>query len=77
MRFKDKGVSPEVLSSAFEDFKAGQTPHLAAERGAAPAESANETIQKSMRLLLLVRAYQARGAAPPPRRALLTPQSRR
>ncbi len=51
----DVGVSPEAVAEAYHAFERGEN--------AAPLTAAalsNQTIQESMRLLLLVRAYQVR-----------------
>lgn len=55
MRFHnvERGVNPEAVAEAYHAFEQGS--------GVAPLTAAaisNQTIQESMRLLLLVRAYQ-------------------
>lgn len=52
----DMGVTPEQVAEAYDAFEKGQV----ASPLAAAAVS-NQTIQESMRLLLLVRAYQVQG----------------
>ena len=62
----DKGMTGKELSSMWEDAKNGNAP-VARERRAtpssstAPSEVTSDLIQESMRLLLLVRAYQTAG----------------
>ena len=62
----DKGMTGKELSSMWEDAKNGNAP-VARERRAtpssstAPSEVTSDLIQESMRLLLLVRAYQMSG----------------
>jgi hypothetical protein len=50
------GVSPEAVAEAYDAFERGEvTSPLSA------AAVSNQTIQESMRLLLMVRAYQVMG----------------
>jgi len=63
----DSGMTGKELSSMWEDAKNGNAP-VARERRAAPSGAAmvpsevtSDLIQESMRLLLLVRAYQTAG----------------
>jgi 2-oxoglutarate dehydrogenase complex dehydrogenase (E1) component-like enzyme len=54
----DSGIEPESISEAFHAFQSGKTPSAASPLSAAGLS--NQTIQESMRLLLLIRAYQVR-----------------
>lgn len=50
------GVSPEQVAEAYDAFEKGQV-----SSPLSAAAVSNQTIQESMRLLLLVRAYQVEG----------------
>jgi hypothetical protein len=52
----DRGIQPESISEAFHAFQYGKTPAAASPLSAAGLS--NQTIQESMRLLLLIRAHQ-------------------
>lgn len=52
----ESGIQPESISEAFHAFQSGKTP--GAESPLSAAGLSNQTIQESMRLLLLIRAYQ-------------------
>ena len=54
----ESGIQPESISEAFHAFQQGKTPGAASPLSAAGLS--NQTIQESMRLLLLIRAYQVR-----------------
>jgi len=53
-------TSPDALSEGFVNYQKGQAPALAYPSAAGAALS-HQTIQESMRLMLLVRAYQVNG----------------
>ena len=80
----DAGASPESLAASFHTFRqtgvapalASAAPTVSAAVSAAAAPSL-EAIQKSMRLLLLVRAYQVRRASPSLRSLAKRAQHRR
>ena len=55
MQLAESGVAPEAVAEAYHNFEQGGT--------VAPLKAAaisNQSIQESMRLLLLVRAYQVK-----------------
>uniref|UniRef100_A0A7S0YTI5 2-oxoglutarate dehydrogenase, mitochondrial n=1 Tax=Polytomella parva TaxID=51329 RepID=A0A7S0YTI5_9CHLO len=55
-RSLDRGISSEAISEAYSAFQQGVAPAL---QGA--ANVSNQTIQESMRLIMLIRAYQVSG----------------
>lgn len=55
--YADHGVSGEAMAEAFDAFERGKTGIMSPFTAAAVS---NQTIQESMRLILLVRAYQVR-----------------
>lgn len=55
----DAGKTPEALSEAYSAFSKGTMPAVASAPLATGQTLTQEAIQKSMRILLLVRAYQA------------------
>jgi hypothetical protein len=58
LTFAEGGIQPESISEAFHAFQHGKTP--AALSPLSAAGLSNQTIQESMRLLLLIRAHQVR-----------------
>jgi hypothetical protein len=59
--FADRGIQPEQISEAFHAFQHNQSPAFLSPLAAAAVS--NQTIQESMRLLLLIRAYQVCAAS--------------
>lgn len=69
----DAGKTPEALSEAFTSFSNGNMPAVASTSMATGSQVVTqEAIQKSMRLLLLVRAYQASCSCRRDRRSSMT-----
>lgn len=59
MMAADRGIQPDQISESFHSFQSGQgSPAFLSPLAAASVS--NQTIQESMRLLLLIRAYQVR-----------------